>query len=116
MLLMVITLKSVTEYYCDLFNLYDLFNHLYLEETHITQHHLYTKEIHIDTTLNIYIYIYIYIKEIREAHTDTATYILCHIYYTVYSTHRHYNINRSYINIHKNTRLEFNYLFTVLSK
>ena len=56
MLLMVISLKSVTEYYYDLFNLYDLFNHLYLEETHITQHHLYTKETHIDTTLNIYIY------------------------------------------------------------
>ena len=31
------------------------------------------------------------------------------------STHRHYNVNRSYINIHSNTRLEFNYLFTILS-
>ena len=58
---------------------------------------------------------YIYFKEtptyttsrtcIREVHTDTATHILHHIYWG--STHRHYNVNRSYINIHSNTRLKF---------
>ena len=79
------------------------------------------KETHINTTSLTYQrntyrhYIdYIYIKEIptyttsriyiREVHTDTATYILCHIYWR--STHRRYNVNRSYINIHSNTRLE----------
>ena len=89
MLLMVITLKSVTEYYCDLFNLYDLFNHLYLEETHITQHHLYTKEIHIDTTLNIYIYIYIYIYILKklEKHIQIQQHIYCAIYITRYIVH-----------------------------
>ena len=78
----------------------------------------YIPKKHIDTTLNIYLhtlhhrYIYIYIT---EAHTDTGTYILYHIH-TEEVTHRHYNFNRSYINIHSHTRFEFNYLLTVLSK
>ena len=81
MLLMVTSLKSVTEYYYDLFNLYDLFNHLYLEETHITQHHLYTKETHIDTTLNIYI-----LKKL-EKHIQIQQHIYCAIYITQYIVH-----------------------------
>ena len=57
---------------------------------------------------------YIYIKEIptyttsriciREVHTNTETYILHQIYWR--STHNHYNVHRSYINIQSNTRLE----------
>ena len=44
---------------------------------------------------------------------NTYKYNITHIYWR--STHRHYNVNRSYTNIHSNTRLELFYLFTVLS-
>ena len=51
--------------------------------------------------LEKYIQYHIYV---REAHTDTATYILHNIYWR--NTHRYYNLYWSYINIYSNARLE----------
>ena len=119
-------------------NLFELFIWLYLEETHINITSLIYKKPHIDTTLNIYIYthIYIYIYNIYiyiyiyiyiptyktsriyilEYHIQILQHIYCIIFIYWRSTHRYYNVNRSYINIQRNKRLEFNYLFTALSE
>ena len=82
-----------------------------MQETHINTTSLIY---HRDTHTHIYIFIYIYIYTpsyttswiymlAKHIQIDTATYILYHI--CIEEVHTHYNINRSYINIHSNTRL-----------
>ena len=74
--------------------------------------------IHIHIYIYIYIYIYLHMQHHRYIYYRSS-YRYCNIYTVSYtywrSTHRHYNVNRSYINIRRNTRLEFNYLFPALS-
>ena len=91
--------------------------YIYIYIYNITYIYIY---IHIYIQTYIYIYIYIYIERERErerereTHTDTGTYILYHVYIQEVQTDIT-TLAEATLNIHSNTRLEFNYLLTLLS-